>query len=301
MLITQILLDLIYVFIIASMLSIGLGLSLKDIIDSFKRPGMLTHSLLFNLVIIPIVAIGVASVFRLDGAVLIGFLIMACAPGASYAPRITEAANGDIGHSTGLMFLLCTIAVFSAPLTLIIVMPGSGGIDPWPVIKTLALIQMVPLFFGMFLRSYRPEFAHRLSGPAFWTSNISALIVIVMSLLIIFLQESNGGFFSYVFGTCGIPAILIVVVISVMLGYFYGGETFGEKKSMAISSANRNAGVAFLIAVSSFSMMPVAIIMIIIYIIIQSIITGGLAGYWLRKDYKAGKKTILSEYKLKSG
>jgi len=296
-LITKIFLDLIYIFIISSMLSIGLGLSFKNIADSFKRPGMLTHSLLFNLIIIPVVAIGIASILGLEGAVLIGFLIMACAPGASYAPRITEVANGDVGHSTGLMFLLCTIAVFSAPLTLIFVMPGSAGIDPWPVIKTLALIQMVPLFFGMIIRSHRPKLAKRLSNPAFWTSNISALIVIVMSLLIIFLQESNGGFFSHVFGTCGIPAIIVVVIISVMLGFFYGGETLGEKKSMAISSANRNAGVAFLIVVSSFSMMPVAIIMIIIYIIIQSIITGGLAGYWLRKDYKAGKETIISEYK----
>ncbi|MBP2133067.1 BASS family bile acid:Na+ symporter [Methanomicrobium sp. W14] len=289
-----VLLGLIYVFIVTSMLSIGFGLSLKDVIASLEKHWMLLRSVVINLVAIPAAAIFIAYLLGLSGAVLFGFLFMACAPGASYAPRITEFANGDVGHSTGLMFFLCTIAVFSAPFTLMLALPETYGIDPWPVIETLAVIQMIPLFLGMFIRSYRPLLGKKLSAPAFWASNISALVVVVVSLVIIFLSESNGGFFSQITGTLGVPAIILAVIISVFIGYFFGGENTGEKKSMAISSVNRNAGVAFLIAVSGMSMISEVVIMIIAYIIVQTLVSGGLAGYWLWKDLKAGKKTILS-------
>ncbi|MDD4126951.1 MAG: bile acid:sodium symporter [Methanomicrobium sp.] len=297
MLLTQILLSLIYIFIISSMFSIGFGLSLTNIVDSFKRPGVLTRSVLINLIVLPLVAVFIAVSLGLSDAVLLGFLLMACAPGASYSPRITEVANGDVGHSTGLMFLLCTLAVFSTPFTLMLILPDSHSLDPWPVIETLAVIQMFPLFIGMYLRSHRPGIAKKLSALAFWISNISALIVIVSSLAMIFFKESNGGFFSTIFGTNGIFAIIIMVIISAFFGYTFGGSKTEEKKSMLISSVNRNAGVAFLIVLGSFSMIPVVIIMLIIYIIIQSIVSGGLAGFWLWNDLKAGKKTILSENK----
>lgn len=288
------LLSLIYVFIISSMLSIGFGLSLQAIVDSFKRPGVLLKSSAINLIAIPLFAFLLSAILGLSGAVLIGFLLMACAPGASYAPRITEVANGDVGHSTALMFFLCTIAVFSAPFTLMLEMPQSHSLDPLPVIKTLALIQMLPLFFGIYLRQSKPRLAKKLSWGAFWVSNVSAFIVIVASLFMIFLKESHGGFFSAVFGTNAFPAIIIAVLFSAIIGYYFGSKKADEKKSMLISSVNRNAGVAFLIVLSSFSELSIAIIMIIIYIIVQSIVSGGLAGYWLWKDHKAGKKTILS-------
>lgn len=288
---------LIYLFIISSMLSIGFGLSLKDITDSLKRKGLLCRSLFLNLILIPFAALLTAYLLSLSGPVLFGFLAMACAPGASYAPRITEVSNGDVGHSTGLMFILCTIAVFSTPFTLMLVLPGANSINPWSVIQTLAIIQMLPLFLGMFLRIKAPKISRKFSEISFWTSNISALIVISVSLYVIFMRESQGGFFSVIIGTFGVLAIIISVLFSFALGFIFGGDTSEEKKSLAISSVNRNAGVAFLIAVSSILMNAQILIMIIIYIIVQSLVSGGFAGFWFWKDYKDGKKTILSKDK----
>jgi len=291
----QILLGLIYLFIIFSMFSIGLGLSFKSIEKALFKKGVLTTSLIINLLLIPLAAVALVTILNVRGNIMLGFLAMACAPGASYAPRITEAANGDVSHSTGLMFLLCTLAVFTTPFTLTMIIPESTAIDPWPVIKTLTIIQIIPILTGMLLRLEKPKIADRLSKPAFWASNISGAVVIVLSLALIFITESNSGFFSEITGTGGIIAIILITLFSIIIPYYTGGETKEEKKSMAISSANRNAGVAFLIALSSFESIHTALIIIIIYIIIQTLSTGILAIQWLRIDMKAGKKTIISK------
>ncbi|UUX92889.1 bile acid:sodium symporter family protein [Methanoplanus endosymbiosus] len=294
MFISQILLGLIYLFIISSMFSIGLGLSFKNIEKALLKKGVLTTALFINLLIIPLVAVVLIMFLYIRGDVMSGFLAMACAPGASYAPRITEAANGDVGHSTGLMFLLCTLAVFTTPFTLMLIIPESAAIDPWPVIKTLAIIQIIPILTGMLLRAEKPAIADRLSGSAFWASNLSGAVVIVLSLTLIFISGSEQGFSLDIKDTGVITAIILITLISIIISYYAGGETTEEKKSMAISSANRNAGVAFLITLSSFESVHTALIIIIFYIIVQTLFTGILAIKWLRNDMKAGKKTIIS-------
>jgi len=279
------LLMLIYFFIVSSMFSIGLNLGVKEILDPFRKPGVLVNSVALNLLAIPLAGVGLAILFGLTDVALFGFLIMGCSPGASYGPRITEFAGGDVGHSIGLMFLLCMVAVVSAPLSVMLLVPGAGGIDIWPVIRTLAIIQVIPLFFGMFLKAKRPRLTERINGPVFWLSNISAAIVIVIALAYKFLSGSSSSF-SGIIGIGGVLAIVILVAISLVAGYFLGGSGEETRKSMSVSTAIRNAGVAFLIGVGGLGDVHGVLAVIILYIFLQTLMTGLLAGWWGWKNYK---------------
>ena len=118
----------IYLFIITSMLFIGLGHSWRDILAPFKNVKLVLFALLVNLILIPVAGYLIATVFALSGAMIVGFLLMTSAPGASYSPRIAEIAEGDVPFSTGLMFLLSTVALVSAPITILLLLPeGSTG------------------------------------------------------------------------------------------------------------------------------------------------------------------------------
>lgn len=289
----MLLLSLIYFFIVSSMFSIGLNLGVKEILDPFRKPGVLVNSAVLNLLAIPLAGVGLAILFGLTDAALFGFLVMACSPGASYGPRITEFAGGDVGHSIGLMFLLCMVAVVSAPLTILLLLPGAGGIDIWPVIRTLAIIQVIPLFAGMFLKAKRPGLTERISGPVFWISNISAAGVIFLAFGIRIFSDSNSSL-SGVIGMGGVLAIVILVAISLASGYFLGGSKEETRKSMSVSTAIRNAGVAFLIGVGGTGDVQGVLSVIILYIFFQTLMTGLLAGWWGWKDFKehnGGKET----------
>ncbi len=281
----MLLLSLIYFFIISSMFSIGLNLGVKEILDPFKKPGVLVNSLVLNLLAIPLAGVVLAIILGLDNVALFGFLIMACSPGASYGPRITEFAGGDVGHSIGIMFLLCMVAVVSAPLTILLLVPGAGNIDVWPVIRTLAIIQVIPLFFGMFLKAKRPRITEKISSPVFWISNISAAGVVLLAFGIRIFSDSDSSL-SGIIGLGGVLAIVILVAISLVAGYFLGGRGEETRKSMSVSTAIRNAGVAFLIGVGSSGDIHGVLSVIILYIFLQTLMTGLLAGWWGWKDYK---------------
>ena len=64
----------IYLFIITSMLFIGLGHSWRDILAPFKNVKLVLFALLVNLILIPVAGYLIATVFALSGAMIVGFL-----------------------------------------------------------------------------------------------------------------------------------------------------------------------------------------------------------------------------------
>jgi BASS family bile acid:Na+ symporter len=274
----------IYLFILTSMLFIGLGHTYRDFLAPFKNKKLLLFALLVNLVLIPVAGYVVATVFALSGVMLVGFLLMTSAPGASYGPRLAEVSGGDVPFATGLMFLLCTVALVSTPITLILLLPEGSVISVWPVIRTLLLLMAVPMAAGLLIRAKRPEIAKKLEGPVVWASYIMILVVMIMFLLTALFSPDAAGGLSHLFGTFGIAAMVIVVGISLILGYLCGGPTTGTRRSLAIGSAIRNAGMALLFATSIFGDINEVLPVLIVYIIIQTVMVGLAAGKWRKQS-----------------
>jgi BASS family bile acid:Na+ symporter len=273
----------IYLFIITSMLFIGLGHSYRDILAPFKNVKLVLFALLVNLILIPVTGYLIATVFALSGAMLIGFLLMTSAPGASYSPRIAEIAEGDVPFSTGLMFLLSTIALVSAPITILLLLPEGSTVSVWPVIRTLLLLMFIPMVIGLLIRAKRPLIAEKLMSPVVWTSYIMILVVFVVFLLYkIFSPDPVGGLRD-LFGTMGILAIILAVGISLILGYLFGGPSEGTRRSLAFGSANRNAGMALLFATSISSEIGDILAVLVAYIIVQIIMSAVLTAKWMKK------------------
>ncbi|MGB9177578.1 MAG: bile acid:sodium symporter [Methanoregula sp.] len=286
----------IYLFILTSMLFIGLGHTYRDILAPFKNVKLVLFALLVNLVLIPVAGYLIATVFALSGALLIGFLLMTSAPGASYAPRIAEIAEGDVPFSTGLMFLLSSVALVSAPITILLLLPEGSGVSVWPVIRTLLLLMFIPMVIGLVIRAIRPSTAERLMGPVVWTSYIMILVVMVTALAMkLFSQDPVGGLIS-LFGTLGVLSIVLAVGISLILGYLFGGPAEGTRRSLATGSANRNTGMALLFAASISSEISEILSVLVAYIVIQILISGIVAAKWRKKPATgSGKRSSESQ------
>ena len=281
----------IYLFIITSMLFIGLGHTWRDILAPFKNVKLVLFALLVNLILIPVAGYLIATVFALSGAMVVGFLLMTSAPGASYSPRIAEIAEGNVPFSTGLMFLLSTIALVSAPITILLLLPEGSTVSVWPVIRTLLLLMFIPMVIGLLIRARWPTVADKLMSPVVWTSYIMILVVFVVFLMYkIFSPDPVGGLRD-LFGTMGILAIVLAVGISLILGYLFGGPAEGTRRSLAFGSANRNAGMALLFATSISSEIGDILAVLVAYIIVQIIMSAVIAAKWRKKPASgSGKK-----------
>ncbi len=275
----------IYLFIITSLLFIGLDHTCRDILAPLKDIRLVIIALVVNLLLVPLTGYILVTVFSLSGAVLIGCILMTSAPGASYSPRLAEVSAGDVPFATGLMFLLCTIALVSTPITLVFLLPESTAVNIWPVIRSLILLMVIPLIVGLAIRAYRPAVADRVKFPVVMFSYIMILIVLVMALLTTFGSANAAGIFRSLFGTYGILVIVLAVCISFLFGYFLGGPRKGIRRSLAESSAVRNSGMALLFAASSFTAMMSDILTVLIaYTIIQTAVVGIVAGLWRRNS-----------------
>ena len=99
------------IFILSSMLGMGLGLTVSQIITPLRNPRLVVLSLLANFVLMPLTALGLAALLRLDPPLGVGLLLLGTAAGAPFLPKLAQLAKGSLAFSVGLMALLMVVTV----------------------------------------------------------------------------------------------------------------------------------------------------------------------------------------------
>src|SRR5262245_2432920 len=106
------------VFVLSSMLAMGLGLTVAQIIAPLRSVRLLGLSLVANFVVMPLVAVGLGKLLRLDEPLGVGLLLLGAAGGAPFLPLLAKMAKGNLALAVGLMVLLMVITVGFLPLAL---------------------------------------------------------------------------------------------------------------------------------------------------------------------------------------
>ena len=101
-------------FVIASMLATGAALAVGDIVKPLRNGRLVTLVLFANFVLMPLAAIFLAKVLWLDQGFGVGLLLLGCAAGAPFLPKLAELAGGDLPFAVGAMILLTLVSVATA-------------------------------------------------------------------------------------------------------------------------------------------------------------------------------------------
>lgn len=94
------------VFVISSMLSMGLSLTTKQIIDPLRNVRLVALALVANFILMPVFAYALTLILPLNESITIGLILLSTAAGAPFLPKLVEVAKGNITFSVGLMVLL---------------------------------------------------------------------------------------------------------------------------------------------------------------------------------------------------
>lgn len=114
------------------------------------------------------------------------------------------------------------------------------------VLVTILLVEMMlPLGLGMWLRHSRPGLAERLQKPA--NSLCTVLSVLVIGLIL----YAQFGLLAGI-RLRGYAGMLALLVASLGIGWLLGGGGLANRKTMALTTSLRNAGVALVIVTQSF-------------------------------------------------
>ena len=84
------------------MFDLGLTLQGKDFLLVLKRGKSVIAGMLGQLVLLPLIAWGVATILNLSPLMTIGLVLIACCPGGSSSNVFSKLAKGDVALSVFL-------------------------------------------------------------------------------------------------------------------------------------------------------------------------------------------------------
>ena len=233
-------------FIVASMLAMGMSLTMTQILQSFKNVRLVVLALLANFVLVPLLAYLITSMIPLDQSLQIGLIVLSTAAGAPFLPKLVQGAKGDIAFGVGLMVLLMVVTIVYMPIVLPLLLPGVS-VNPWDIAKSLIVLMLIPLTIGLMIKSHAPD------GAAEWQpvmNKISGLAMLVLLVVGLGLNVSN---ILSLIGTGGIVALLLFIIGSLSIGFLLGGRDPSVRSVMGLGTAQRNVSAAILVSAQNFA------------------------------------------------
>ena len=247
-------------FVVSSMLAMGAGLTVARIIEPLRNVRLVLFALVANFVVMPAGAVALAKALRLDEPFGVGMLLLGCAAGAPFLPKLAELAKGNLAFAVGVMVLLMVVTVGYLPIVLPLLLPGVT-VDPWQIARSLVLLMLLPLAAGLVLKSHYEDFATEAKRVLDWISNVSLI------LLVLLITAANIDKVLQVFGTFGILAGLLFIAFGVGIGWLLGGPDVDTKRVMALGTGQRNIAAALVVASQSFDDPKVVVMVIVVAIV----------------------------------
>jgi BASS family bile acid:Na+ symporter len=246
----EIIINVIMGSVILLMMGAGLNIEIKQIVDLAKRIRLVVIGVLANFLVFPLLTILCLTLVPLSPDIKIGIMLMAAAPIAPMAPvPFVEKAKGDVIYSVGLMVIVAVLSIVFTPLILSLSIPESVGgvtLNPLSIVKTLLMVQLIPISIGMIIRRTKPKWADRLIKFVPRIGQIGLLIGVGLLLAKQASQIISIDILAY-------PIMILLAIVALFVGdRMLIKEATDKRRALAISTAIRNVPLAFLIATESF-------------------------------------------------
>ncbi|MEM9210741.1 MAG: bile acid:sodium symporter family protein [Pseudomonadota bacterium] len=257
------------------MLSLGLGLTFQDFARVAQRPTAFLIGAAHQIILLPLVAFGVASVFGLAGAIAVGFMILAFSPGGVTTNMLAKLANGDVALSVSLTAVISLTSVLTLPVLLAWAVDHFMGqaappVDILGVAISMFLITVVPIVLGLLLRWAFPVAIGTVEPIMDIIAKVLFVVIVVAAL------AANWALFIEHVATLG-PALIVLCGLLLVLGLMIPrllGRSWEEAKTVSVETGIQNATLALAVAaiisggqgISEFAI-PGAVYGIIMYLV----------------------------------
>jgi bile acid:Na+ symporter, BASS family len=257
------------VFVVSSMLAVGVSLTVGQIITPLRNGKLVSLALLANFVLMPLGALAIARLLRLDEPLGIALLLLGAAAGAPFLPKLAGIAKSSLAFAVGLMVLLMVLTVGYMPLVLPLLLEGVS-VDPTKIARSLVILMLLPLGAGLWLRAQFCSVADRMRIPLSRASSLSLIILIVLLLI------TNARNVMALFGTRGVLASVLFLVAGAAIGWFLGGPNSETKGVLSLGTAQRNIAAALVVAGQNFDD-PTVVVMVVVVAVVGLLILMPLA------------------------
>ncbi len=256
----------------------GTTLKADNFIRVFKRPKEIAIGISAQYIIMPLLALSLASLFNLDAALTVGLVLVGTVPGGTASDVITFLAKGDLALSVSLTAVSTIISPILTPLITLILIGNQISFNPTEMFISIIEIVIIPIVLGLLLNYKFPDFCEKLKDY------LPALSSIVICLIIAGIFGANK---QAIFSSSMIIILVVILqyCLAMLIGFVIGYLSGMDRKqiiTIAIELAFQNSGLSTGLAKTHFSNLALATVPGALYSVWQNL-AGSIIAYILTR------------------
>ncbi|MES2594859.1 MAG: bile acid:sodium symporter family protein [Verrucomicrobiota bacterium] len=264
----------------ASMLGMGLTLSIEDFKAIARMPGCVALGFCAQYTIMPLTGWLVAKVLNLDPGLAVGIILVASCPGGMASNMISYLAKANVALSVVLTLASTLLAFFFTPMWTSLLAGKYVPVDVVQLSIDAFKLTIAPVVLGVLIRWLLPHVANKIGacGPT-----IAVIAFVCVSGGIV---AASAEAIAANFGILALAAFLLHVfgfavgyTIPKLLRY---PESIA--RTVSIEVGMQNGGMAAALARQHFPTMPLASAAAVFSGVMQNIIGGFAAAWWKRRS-----------------
>jgi predicted Na+-dependent transporter len=231
-------------FVVVVMFSIGLRVSGGELLDILRNRALFVRTLLANCLVIPAIGLLLVRIFPLTPDASVGILLLAAIPGTPLALQFTRQAKTRLAFAAAMTFVLSLVSIAMTPLA-VEMMPVPAQRNQRPIlllITNIVVYVALPLCAGLWAARHAPKIAPRLVLPLGVLATVAFLFLMWETRLV--RREA----FNTIRGHGTVLAMLLLLLLSMLIGWLIGGPDLESRRVLATSTGMRSVIVVLYVA-----------------------------------------------------
>jgi BASS family bile acid:Na+ symporter len=245
------------VFVVATMLNVGLTQRLGAILEHLSNRPFMLKMLAANFIGAPLLMVGALKLVPFDPELKVGLLIFSLCAGAPFLIKLTQASKNEVALGAAVMMMLMLATTMYVPVVFPMLL-DTLTVGAWDIASALALQMILPTAIGMLMAQFASRFAGTVQPWIGRLSNVALAVVLVTTLT---------GYAPAIGRIAGEGAILLAalfVLAAVGLGWLAGWGRDILEDVGALGTAQRNTAAGLIIAGQNFPSYPNVLVMIVL-------------------------------------
>lgn len=269
----------------------GLTLSLEDFARIFKQPLMVIVGTVAHYVIMPLVAVLLCWIFRLEGPLAVGVILVGCCPSGTSSNVMSFLSRGDVALDVSIGLLSTLLAPFMIPLLMQLLASKYIAI-PWQSLLINALtVVLLPIALGVLCHMIFKEKIAKITVALPIVSQVAILLIIGVVV-----SANQAKLFS-ADTLLAIPVVMLHNLSGYGLGYGFSrlmykvypkGFGYAQQKAITFEVGMQDSGLGATLALTSFAAAPITAIPSTFFSVWHNISGSVLSAWWRKHDDKLG-------------
>ena len=236
------------------MFALGIGLTLEDFYRVARQPRDFLIGAMSQMLVLPLVALGLVSLWPMPPELAVGLMIIAAAPGGVTSNILTAFARGDVALSISLTAITSLLSVITIPIiatasyAYLIGESAQQNISIAGTALSVFAIATLPVLIGLGVRHYATGYALRVEPVA---RHLSTLLFIIVLAGAIFQERTNITAYFAQAGLITLTLNLVMMLIAFTLAYVFATGP-RQRVAIALECGLQNGTLAIAVATLMF-------------------------------------------------